>query len=126
MPLLLSTILANRQKSNQPLVLLQSSIAQSALPILREFVNAQAEKSSTILLCALHNPSVILTEENLSRGNINVLDWTSYVPGYEDVDSDANLKLNLVKQATEKGMLKHFVREVRPGRQFGIQYFRVQ
>jgi elongator complex protein 5 len=95
MSLLLSSILSNSQRSHQPFLLLQSSTAQSCLPVLRKIIHQESHKNAakqthTLLLCFLHAPSSLIDETNLqSQGNkIDVLDYTDKVPGYDDSWAD--------------------------------------
>jgi len=95
MALLLSSIYPNSQRSHQPFILLQSSIAQSCLPVLRKIINNEPHKIAskqihTLLLCFLQPPSRLIDDSNLlSRsGKIDVLDYTDKIPGYDDSWTD--------------------------------------
>lgn len=83
MPLLLPSILANAQRPHQPFLLLQSSTAQSCVPVLRKIVNHKSgsKRVHTLLVCFLYPPSYLYTGE---AGAIDVLDYTDSVPGYAD------------------------------------------
>src|ERR1700736_992784 len=97
MSLLLPSILANSQRSHRPFLLLQSSTAQSCLPVLRKIIHQWshrdqdgAEQIHTMLLCFLHPPSSLTDETSLlSRsGKFDVLDYTDKVPEYDDSWTD--------------------------------------
>lgn len=84
MSFLTSTIIDNTQ--NFPLVILQSSLAQSCLPILRHVVNDPKPTSFTLLFCLLYPPSSLA--DNISPDTLEIHDWLDHVPGYCDAPSD--------------------------------------
>lgn len=89
---LLSTAISGRPKST-PVILLQSSAAKSAFPILRSLVNSRS-KQSIVLICALYAPDILLPnrrDQFAETSNIHVVNWVANVPGYEEVDWDARL-----------------------------------
>ena len=79
--LLLPSILKN-ESHRHPLLVLQSSLAQSSLPILTSILAQELSvKGSTrhkLLFCLLYQPSS-LTEATTST---EVHDWTDRIPGY--------------------------------------------
>jgi elongator complex protein 5 len=79
----LRVILSNAIKAQYPLLLLQSSAAQSSLPLLRRIIADTPHH--TILCCLLHPPSTLVEDAAL---NIQVFDRTDNVPGYSDTPSD--------------------------------------
>ena len=89
---LLPPILANSQRPHQPLVLLQSSTSQSCLSILRKIINHESHKVTstkrvhTLLFCFLYPSSSLAENANLTSqgGTIEVFDYTTKVPGYDD------------------------------------------
>ncbi|RDX55938.1 hypothetical protein OH76DRAFT_1396285 [Lentinus brumalis] len=85
MPLLLSSTLAQTSR-NQHCLLLQSSTAQSCLPVLRAIVKRASERTreSTILFCFLYPPSSFLDPSRIQADHIRVVDRTANVPGYDD------------------------------------------
>ncbi|KAH9849810.1 hypothetical protein C2E23DRAFT_736577 [Lenzites betulinus] len=87
MPPLLSSAIALPAR-NQHLLLLQSSSAQTCLPILRAVVEHASERTreTTVLFCFLYPPSSFLEASNESRENVRVFDRTGHVPGYGDED----------------------------------------
>ena len=98
MPSLLSSAALAQASPNQHLLLLQSSTAQTCLPVLRAIVTQaiQSTHETTILFCFLYRPPSILDP---SRGISDVplvVDKTAVVPGYDDVpvsEQDRNLAL---------------------------------
>lgn len=78
MSFLTSTIIDNTQ--NFPLVILQSSLAQSCLPILRHLVNNPKPSSFNLLFCLLYPPSCLT--DNISPDTVEIHDWLDRVPGY--------------------------------------------
>ncbi len=90
MPLLLSSTLA-QTPPNQHFLLLQSSTAQSCLPVLRAIVKRASERTreSTILFCFLYPPSSFLDPSRIQPDHIRVVDRTANVPGYDDVFESA-------------------------------------
>ncbi|KAI0724479.1 hypothetical protein C8T65DRAFT_4801 [Cerioporus squamosus] len=85
MPLLLSSTLAQTSR-NQHCLLLQSSTAQSCLPILRDIVKHASERTreSTILFCFLYPPSSFVDPSRSQADHIRVVDRTASVSGYDD------------------------------------------
>ena len=79
MSFLTSTIIDNTQ--NFSLVILQSSLAQSCLPILRHLVNNPKPSSSSNLLFSLLYPPSSLAD-NISPDTLEIHDWLDRVPGY--------------------------------------------
>ncbi|OCH96460.1 hypothetical protein OBBRIDRAFT_4193 [Obba rivulosa] len=91
MPSLLPSILASSSRAQQqPFLLLQSSLAQSCLPLIRELVRqSRSGAPGTILLvCLLHPPSALADPSDLQSEHVQVLDWTDRVPGYTTEYSD--------------------------------------
>lgn len=92
MPFLLSSIFANSQRPHHPFLLLQSSTAQSCIPILRKLINLDphnisSKRSRTLLFCFLFPPSSLLEDNAIlasQGGTVEVFDYTTNVPGYED------------------------------------------
>ena len=79
MSFLISTIIDNTQ--NFPLVILQSSLAQSCLPILRHLINnAKPSSSFNLLFCLLYPPSSLA--DDISSDTLEIHDWLDRVPGY--------------------------------------------
>ncbi|KZT06922.1 uncharacterized protein LAESUDRAFT_759086 [Laetiporus sulphureus 93-53] len=82
-PLLLST-LTSSSRGQQPLLLVQSSTAQSCLPVV-QYVVRQADSNpiagSILLFCLLYAPSAFVKD---TPENVRVFDWTHNVPGYAE------------------------------------------
>ncbi|KAI0757049.1 hypothetical protein C8Q80DRAFT_1265032 [Daedaleopsis nitida] len=85
MTTLLSSALAHTSR-NQHLLLLQSSTAQSCLPILRALVKQAdgAARDTTVLFCFLYAPSSFLDPSRGLSECVRVVDRTANVPRYED------------------------------------------
>ena len=83
MSFLTSTVIDNTQ--NFPLVVLQSSLAQSCLPILRHIVNDPKSTSLNLLFCLLYPPSSLA--EDISPDTLEIHDWLDHVPGYCEASS---------------------------------------
>ncbi|KAI5124685.1 hypothetical protein M0805_004293 [Coniferiporia weirii] len=81
----LSTALTDQKKHQGSFLLLQSSAAQSILPVLRGIINAQLNHE-LVLVCALYAPTDLLGREDLL--SCRVLDWTSEVQGFQDNSID--------------------------------------
>ena len=107
MPLLLPSIAANSQRlgSHKPFLLLQSSVAQSCLQVLRGIINHESRKTATeqtqiLLLCFLHPLSSLLNETTHSD-QIEVYDYTVKVPGYDNSWTDPQEEILLAVKAGE-------------------------
>ncbi|KIK71057.1 hypothetical protein GYMLUDRAFT_149395 [Collybiopsis luxurians FD-317 M1] len=88
-------------RSNQHLLLLQSSIAQSSLPVLRHvLVHKPGQKDvKKLLFCFLHPPSSLITD--FASSNLEIHDLVDSIPGYDDSWSDTCPKiLKIVQQAS--------------------------
>lgn len=82
---LLSSIICNPagSKPHQPLVILQTSSAQTCFPILRTLISNF--RTQTLLFCFLHPPSSLT---NVDVPHITALDFTGQIPGYNDAWCD--------------------------------------
>jgi hypothetical protein len=76
-----AALLDNTLRPPRQLVILQSSNAQSALPLLRSLIANDSARQTTVLCCALHPPSALRVGSHLPDRVIAV-DLTTYVPGY--------------------------------------------
>ncbi|KAI9063014.1 hypothetical protein FKP32DRAFT_1652028 [Trametes sanguinea] len=98
MPSLLSSAIAHPAR-NQHLLLLQSSTAQTCIPVLREVVKQSIEQAreTTVLFCLLYPPSSFLDAEARARSDrVVVVDRTAHVPGYSDeIEEDSDLASSL-------------------------------
>lgn len=77
---LLHSILTNSARPAQPFVLLQSSIAQSSLPILRNIV--AKSKGHVLLICFLYPPKIFTADRE--DQSTQIIDCTDQVPRYHD------------------------------------------
>ena len=76
----LQALLRGTNASTHSLVILQSSAAQSCLPLLRHLL---CQVQTPILICNLLYPTKVLVKGKLGE-QIQVLDHTSDVPGFSD------------------------------------------
>ncbi|KAG2120954.1 uncharacterized protein F5147DRAFT_741810 [Suillus discolor] len=81
---LLSSIINNPTglKPHQPLIILQSSSAQTCYPILRNLISNFRPTTQTLLFCFLHPPSSLINVDEAP--NIIAFDFTERIPGYDD------------------------------------------
>jgi len=95
---LIGTIISGLSRPHFPLILLESSLLQSCLPVLRAFVDDREDATNSVLLfCLLYPPSAFAPREGL-----DVVDRTARVPGYSETPSDlAESILNGVKRAPD-------------------------
>ncbi|EMD41821.1 hypothetical protein CERSUDRAFT_147159 [Gelatoporia subvermispora B] len=88
MPSLLPSILSNSasRAQQQPFLLLQSSLAQSCLPLIRELLRSTRNGAprSVLLFCLLHPPSALADVHDLQSEHVQIFDWTNRVPVYTD------------------------------------------
>jgi elongator complex protein 5 len=98
----LPTILSNASRGHHPLLLLQSSVAQPGISILRRIV--ADTKSRTLFCCVLHPPSTFFDDsESENAHQFEVFDCAGNVPGYEDVPSDIReLLMAAVRSGTRR------------------------
>ncbi|PAV22392.1 hypothetical protein PNOK_0234900 [Pyrrhoderma noxium] len=93
----LSTLLTERKSSSTtpPVYLLQSSAAQSALPLLRGLIDAPNQKNNIlILISSLYTPKQLLLQTE-TGDDARILDWTGQVRGYEDEGNKIDWKKRL-------------------------------
>ncbi|KAJ3520894.1 hypothetical protein NM688_g9093 [Phlebia brevispora] len=96
MPLLLPSIIANAGRVQQPFVLLQSSLAQSCIPVLRSIISES--KTRVILFTFLHHPSFLLDPQKCAH--VQVLDLTDRVPGYSSGAECRQTVLRMLREST--------------------------
>lgn len=98
---LIATIISGLSRPHLPLIVLESSLVQSCLPVLRAFVNDRDATNHVLIFCLLYPPSAF-ADATSSRGEgLHVIDRTTQVPGYSETPSSpdlANSILNSVKQ----------------------------
>ena len=82
----IATIVSGESHPHFPFVILQSSLVQSSLPVLRAFVNKRDAVSSVLLFSLLYPPSTLVNER--SEGGLHVVDMRTEVPGYSDTRPD--------------------------------------
>ncbi|KAG6845800.1 hypothetical protein H0H87_003854 [Tephrocybe sp. NHM501043] len=93
---LLSATVKDPPRLQQPFLFIQSSIAQSGVPLLRQILasNLTTRSSNHFLLFSFIYPSAdILRDVSPLPENIDVFDWLDSVPGYSDGWSDPRAKI---------------------------------
>jgi len=96
---LIATIISGLSRPQFPFILLESSLVQSCLPVLRAFVNNRDATSHVLIFCLLYPPSAYADDTGTSREGLHVVDRTAQVPGYSETCPDlAKSILNSVKQ----------------------------
>ncbi|KIM48155.1 hypothetical protein M413DRAFT_62641 [Hebeloma cylindrosporum] len=80
---LLASILAD-ESHRHPLLVLQSSLAQTSLPILRHLLSHQPSRK-TLLFSFLYPPSSLVDIDE--SDSLEIYDWIDRVPGYSDHNS---------------------------------------
>jgi hypothetical protein len=78
---MLSSVLDSSLQPLRPLVVLQSSSAQSCLQLLREIGKEDSCHHATVMCCLVHPPSTFIAAGN---DHTVVVDRTGFVPGYDD------------------------------------------
>jgi len=117
MVLLLPAIIDNSPRLHQPLLLIQSSTAQSSLPILRRFilncinVNNKAQ-GRTLLFCLLYPPASLLEGPASLHERLQVVDRIGCVPGYSDNWSDPQDQILSCVETASNGPLNVIVDSV--------------
>ncbi|ETW87262.1 hypothetical protein HETIRDRAFT_469158 [Heterobasidion irregulare TC 32-1] len=101
MSLHLPSIISNSFRPHHPFLILESSLVQSCLPILRAIVAQKGSKGHTLLFCLLHPPSSLVDDPaRLQSENLKVFDRTHCVPEYDDDYVDPrDFILDVVKAA---------------------------
>jgi elongator complex protein 5 len=99
---LIATIISGLSRPHFPLIVLESSLVQSCLPVLRAFVNDRDATTHVLIFCLLYPPSAFASaaDDTTSREGLHVIDRTAQVPGYSETSSPdlANSILDSVKQ----------------------------
>jgi len=97
---LISTVISGLSHPHFPLVVLESSLVQSCLPVLRAFVNNRDTTTHVLFFSLLYPPSTLAIGP--PREGLYIVDRTAEVPGYSEIPSDhADAILNRVRQAPD-------------------------
>lgn len=97
---LLPSIVADPSGSrpHQPLILVQSSTAQTCLPVLRSLIQPAKRPAQTLLFCFLYPPaSLIAGWPNTSNSSLKVFDYTEQIPGYDETQDSRDEILAAVR-----------------------------
>ncbi len=98
---LIATIISGLSRPHFPFIVLESSLVQSCLPVLRAFVNDRDATTHVLLFCLLYPPSAFAADGTFTReGGLRVVDRTAQVPGYSETSPPDLAKsiANSVKQ----------------------------
>ena len=99
---LIATIISGLSRPHFPFIVLESSLVQSCLPVLRAFVNDRDATTHVLLVCLLYPPSAFAADDTSAREGelLHVIDRTAQVPGYSETSSPdlAESIVNSVKQ----------------------------
>jgi elongator complex protein 5 len=94
---LISTVISGLSRPHFPFVVLESSLVQSSLPVLRAFISSEDAATHVLLFSLLYPPSTLAGV--LRREGLSVVDRTADVPGYAETSDDlSEFILNRVKQ----------------------------
>ncbi|KAG6911926.1 hypothetical protein DXG01_000173 [Tephrocybe rancida] len=110
----LSAVINDPPRPQQPFLLLQSSVAQSGIPLLRQVVanNLGTRSSEHFLLFSFIYPSTdILKDESLPE-NVQVFDWLDAVPEYDKNWSDPRPKIISAVEKTPPGSVQVIIDSV--------------
>jgi hypothetical protein len=81
------------------LLILQSSLAQSSLPILHSLlVGDEKKQRRNVLFCLLYPPNVLIDP----TASDEVYNWLDRVPGYNNANTQAEILATTEKGASEK------------------------
>jgi elongator complex protein 5 len=98
MPRLIATIISGASRPHFPLIVLESSLVQSSLPVLRALVSSEDATTHVLLFSLLYPPSTLAGVPPRGEG-LCIVDRTAEVPGYSETYTDlAESILNRVKQ----------------------------
>jgi elongator complex protein 5 len=100
---LIATIISGLSRPHFPFIVLESSLVQSCLPVLRAFVNDRDATTRVLIFCLLYPPSAFAfaaDDTSTREGGLHIIDRTAQVPGYSETSSSdpAESILNSVKQ----------------------------
>ncbi|KAI6162217.1 hypothetical protein EDD17DRAFT_1580592 [Pisolithus thermaeus] len=91
----LASIIANPSG----LVILQSSVSQTCLPILHQILKPAKRPSQTLLFSFLYPPSLLIESSTSDASPISIFDYTERIPGYDTWTDSRQDILNTVKSA---------------------------
>jgi hypothetical protein len=100
---LIASIISGVSRPHFPFIVLESSLVQSCLSVLRAFVSNGDAKTNVLLFSLLYPPSTLVGTS--PRAELSIVDRTADVPGYCDAFGDlSEFILNRVKQGTICGL----------------------
>lgn len=91
--LLLSDVLSGDDSgyAQRPLIILQSSTAQTCIPVLRQ-ITAKQTRAKTVVFCLLYPPSRLVG----TNAHVDVVDLTDHVPGYNQSGNITDVITNAI------------------------------
>lgn len=96
----IATIVSGESRPHFPFVVLQSSLVQSSLPVLRAFVDKRDAVSPVIIFSLLY-PPLTLVDPSEEEG-LQIVDMRAEVPGYSETRPDPlDYFSSIVKQAPD-------------------------
>ena len=102
MPPLLSSILTQtpRKEQLQHLLILQSSAAQTCLPVLRAILKQTIQRphDTIVLFCFLYHPSSFIDPLRVPSDRALVVDKTASVPGYDLVPESEQRRTTAINE----------------------------
>lgn len=104
----IATIVSGESHPHFPFVVLQSSLVQSSLPVLRAFVNKRDAVSSVLLFSLLYPPLTLVDSPGERSGEgLHIVDMRAEVPGYSETRPDPlDYFSNRVKQGVMRSSLR--------------------
>ncbi|KAG6902894.1 hypothetical protein C0995_010064 [Termitomyces sp. Mi166 len=111
MALLSSSFFNDSLWLQQPFVLLQSSVAQSAIPLLRQIFayDVKTRQNRTLLFSFIYPSIDLLGDVSSTDENVRVFDWLESVPDYTSDWSDPRVK---IFSAVEEGSIQIIIDSV--------------
>jgi hypothetical protein len=86
----LATILSNSGRPPHPLVVFQSSAAESCIPILRDLIQKSKSKGHTLVFCLLYPPASLA---DCVDQNVCLVDYRDNIQGYASPWSDQRKRI---------------------------------
>ena len=106
----IATIVSGESHPHFPFVILQSSLVQSSLPVLRAFVNKRDAVSSVLLFSLLYPPLTLVDPPGERSGESpHIVDMRAEVPGYSEKRSDP---LDYFSSIVKQGAMRSY--DVKP------------
>ena len=102
----IATIVSGESRPHFPFVILQSSLVQSSLPVLRAFVNKRDVLFPVLLFSLLYPPSTLVDPSGERSGEgLQIVDMRSEVPGYSETCPDP---LDYFSRKVKQGAMRSY------------------